>query len=258
MNTGPATILIVDDQPENLSVLTGLLQPHYRLRAARSGEQALRAARLEPIPDLALLDVMMPEMDGFTLLNRMRGDPVLAAIPAIFVTALGEHDAEQHGLEIGAVDYITKPIVPATVLARVRTHLELKEARDRLRAQNAELETEVARRTEALDRTLKELETAHAKLKKTYFATLTTINDLAGLRSDLVASHSRRVAGLARQVAFALGMARADAEEVFIAALLHDVGKVGFPDGLLAKSVAAMNRDELAQFHTHPVSGAQL
>lgn len=142
------TILIVDDTPENLEVLSGLLAPTYRVRAVRSGERALKAAQTPPRPDLVLLDVMMPQMDGYEVLRRLRADPLSADIPVIFVTALDAMGDEEYGLGLGAVDYITKPIRPPIVLARVRTHLELAAARQRLRARNRNLEAEVARRLE--------------------------------------------------------------------------------------------------------------
>jgi putative two-component system response regulator len=252
------TILIVDDQPENLAVLAALLQPHFWVRAARSGEQAIRAATTTPLPDLALLDIMMPGMDGYEVLARLRAIPEIAEMPVVFITALGGEDDEQRGLEHGAVDYVTKPIKPGTVLARVRTHLELGDARRRLREQNAALEDKVAERTEALHAALKEAESAHAQLKKTHFGTLVAIGDLAGLRGAGIGEHSRRVADFARQVAFQLGMKAAEAQDVFIAALLHDIGKIGFPDALLRKSVSSMTHDELVRYQQHPVAGAEL
>lgn len=145
------TILIVDDQPENLETLSKLLQPYYNVRAARSGEQAIRAADRPPVPELILLDIMMPEMDGFAVLSRLREKPSTRDIPVIFVTALGADEDEQYGFDMGAVDYITKPIRPPVVLARVRTHLELKRARDCLAEQNARLEERVLERTRALE-----------------------------------------------------------------------------------------------------------
>lgn len=141
-----ATLLIVDDEPANLAVLSQVLQPTYRVRAANSGAQALRAARTAPRPDLILLDVMMPGMDGHAVLAKLRENPATRDIPVIFVTALeGELD-EERGLKMGAVDYIAKPVKPAIVLARVATQLELKQARDRLAEQNTWLEAEVSRR----------------------------------------------------------------------------------------------------------------
>ena len=252
----PGGILIVDDQPENLAVLSSVLQPHYRVRAARSGEQALRIAAMAPQPDLALLDIMMPEMDGYALLARLHEQPATRDIPVIFVTALGAEAEEQHGLELGAVDYITKPIKPALVLARVRTQLELKAARDALANQNAQLEKQVAERTQALKQTLAKLEHLNGHLKKAYFGTLLAIGQFAELRGGGIGEHSRRVAELARAVATRLGMSAAEAQDVFVAALLHDVGKIGFPDHLLNKPVSLMNSEELAIYRRHPGRGA--
>ncbi len=141
-----ATILIVDDTPENLGILSELLQSHYAVRAANSGLRALQVAANAPTPDLILLDIMMPEMDGYEVLARLKGNPVTRDIPVIFVTAMDSSESEEQGLALGAVDYISKPIKPAIVLARVRAHLELKQAHDRLRNENVWLESEVARR----------------------------------------------------------------------------------------------------------------
>ena len=143
-----ATLLIVDDQPENLAVLADLLAGRYPIRAARSGVQALRISGSTPRPDLILLDIMMPEMDGFEVLHRLRANPATREIPVIFVTALDDRQAEVQGLEAGAVDFISKPFLPAVVLARVAAQLELKRARDRLRDENIWLEQEVNRRME--------------------------------------------------------------------------------------------------------------
>jgi putative two-component system response regulator len=140
------TVLIVDDTAQNLTVLGELLQPHYRVRAANSGARALRAAGMTPRPDLILLDVMMPGMDGHEVLRRLREDPATRTIPVIFITAMDSAESEEQGLALGAVDYIVKPFSPAVVLARVRTQLELKHARDRLTNQNEWLEHEVERR----------------------------------------------------------------------------------------------------------------
>ena len=146
------TILIVDDELINLTALSQLLQEAaYLVRAANSGERALRVAASEPRPELILLDVMMPRLDGYSVLERLKASPVTSNIPVIFVTALGSEADEQRGFDLGAVDYITKPFRPAVVLARVRTQLELKLARDRLANQNEWLEMQVRQRTEALE-----------------------------------------------------------------------------------------------------------
>ena len=140
------TLLVVDDAPDNLGMLCEMLRDTYAVRAASSGERALRIAAETPPPDLILLDIMMPGMDGYTVLERLRADPAMREIPVIFVTALDEMEDEARGLALGAVDYIAKPVRPAILKARVRTHLELKRMRDRFAEQNRHLESEVMRR----------------------------------------------------------------------------------------------------------------
>ena len=134
------TILIVDDDPGNLTLLGELLSERYRVRAANSGPRALQLVAQAPAPDLILLDIMMPGMSGFEVLEQLRAAPVTRDIPVIITTAMDGDEDELRGLVLGAVDYLTKPLKPAVVLARVHTHLELKSARDRLRRDNAALE----------------------------------------------------------------------------------------------------------------------
>ncbi len=131
-NVPQATILIVDDAPENLTVLAGVLGGQHHIKVATSGAKALRICEADPLPDLVLLDVMMPVMDGIEVCRRLKDDPRTRDIPVIFVTAMSESQDEAHGLQVGAVDYITKPISPAVVQQRVRLHLELKRARQSL------------------------------------------------------------------------------------------------------------------------------
>jgi CheY-like chemotaxis protein len=125
------TILIVDDTPANVQLLGEVLGAHYRTKAATSGERALRIAMSDEPPDLILLDVMMPGLSGHEVCERLKAAPRTARIPVIFVTAMSEVDDETHGLALGAVDYITKPISPPIVLARIQTHLMLaRQARE--------------------------------------------------------------------------------------------------------------------------------
>jgi len=133
------TILVVDDGPDNLTLLSGVLKDEYKVKVANSGARALQALQSGPLPDLVLLDVMMPEMDGHEVLQRMRDDPRMRDVPVIFVTAMSDAADEQRGLALGAVDYITKPISPATALARVRTHVALSERTAMLRSLSEKL-----------------------------------------------------------------------------------------------------------------------
>ena len=145
------TILLVDDLPENLYTLGSMLQPHYRVLAVRSGASALESLTRAPYPDLILLDIMMPQMDGYEVLRRIKATPEIAQIPVIFVTAMDTNADEAYGLSLGAVDYLTKPVVPALLLARVSAQLELKAARDWLQDRNARLAEEVARQVVELN-----------------------------------------------------------------------------------------------------------
>ncbi len=119
------TILVVDDTPANLQLMSGLLQDDYKVKAATSGEKALKIAFTDPQPDLILLDIMMPEMDGYEVCKRLKADEKTNQIPIIFLTAKAETQDEALGLSLGAVDYVTKPVSPPIAIARIKTHIEL-------------------------------------------------------------------------------------------------------------------------------------
>ena len=143
-----ATVLVVDDTPDNLTLMSALLREHYHVKVANQGEKALKIARTAAgAPDLILLDIMMPGMDGYEVCRQLKADAQTRHIPVIFLTARADIDDECQGLQLGAVDYITKPIVAPIVLARVATHLALKASSDFLRSKSAYLEREVALRT---------------------------------------------------------------------------------------------------------------
>lgn len=243
-------ILIVDDVPENLSVLGELLQPTYRVRAANSGTRALQIANSPPPPDLILLDVMMPGMDGYQVLRELRDNATTRDIPVIFVTAMDGTDDEEKGLDLGAVDYITKPIRPAIVLARVRAQLELKRARDILSDHNAYLEQEVARRM-AENQLIQEV-SIHA------------LAHLAETRDPETGNHLRRTQEYVRTLArglkhhprFSHYLDERTIGQLAQSAPLHDIGKVGIPDHILLKP-GKLTPDEWAIMKTHAEIGAE-
>jgi len=148
--TERATILIVDDTPENLTLMNNLFKDDYKVKVANGGEKALKIVASDSPPDLILLDIMMPGMDGYEVCRRLKCDPSTSHIPVIFLTARSEMEDEKKGLELGAVDYIIKPISPHIVLARIKNHLALKTMAEALKDQNAFLEYEVAKRTAEL------------------------------------------------------------------------------------------------------------
>ena len=249
MNSRQQSLLIVDDTPENLSVLGELLRPSYRVRAANSGRRALQIARGTPAPDLILLDVMMPEMDGYAVLAEVQSSPETRNIPVIFVTAMdGTHD-EEHGLAMGAVDYITKPIQPGIVLARIRTQLELKQAHDFLRDQNSYLEAEVARRMS--ENLLIQEVSIHALAR------------LAETRDPETGKHLRRTQeyvltlarGLRNHPRFAHYLDERTIMVLGQSAPLHDIGKVGIPDHILLKP-GKLTPEEWEIMKTHAELGS--
>src|SRR5215813_2428811 len=223
------TVLIVDDTPDNLTLMTGLLKDTYKTRVANNGERALKLAATLPYPDLILLDIMMPGIDGYEVCQRLKQDQATAEIPIIFLTAKTEVEDEQKGFDVGCVDYITKPISPPIVLARVKTHLLLKSARDFLKDQNAFLEAEVARR-------VKEVQTVQD-------TTIMAMGSLAETRDNETGNHIRRtqqyVKALARKLSrnpkYTKDLDEATIELLYKSAPLHDIGKVGIPDRILLK-----------------------
>ena len=144
------TILLIDDTPENLTLMSGLLKNLYKVKVANSGEKALNMVMADAKPDLILLDIMMPGMSGYDVIRALKKSPDTSAIPVIFLTAMGSGEDEMAGLALGAADYITKPISPPIVMARVKTQLENKAAADFLRNHNNFLEAEVNKRTQEL------------------------------------------------------------------------------------------------------------
>ena len=151
MSEKSATVLIVDDTPDNVSVLNATLRGDYKIKAAPNGERALTVMRQEPTPDIVLLDIMMPGMDGYEVCRRLKADPATAAIPVIFITAKSDEVDETRGFELGAVDYITKPVKPAVVSARVATHLKIRRMQHELERRNQALQ-EAARLRDDVER----------------------------------------------------------------------------------------------------------
>ncbi|MCF7986525.1 MAG: response regulator [Methylovulum sp.] len=243
------TLLIVDDASENLAVLIDLLMPVYRIRVANSGQRALDVANTLPKPDLILLDVMMPEMDGYQVLTHLRQNPKTADIPVIFVTAMESSDDEALGLDLGAADYLTKPIRPAIVLSRIRSQLELKNTREQLLAQNSKLEAEVELRAKQLQ-TVRDI-------------SIRALASIAETRDNETGKHIIRTQAYVRvlcdhlieQGIYADELTSKKSDIITKAAPLHDIGKVGIPDHILLKP-GRLNDEELVIMRTHAKIGA--
>ena len=208
-----ATILVVDNTPQNISILNTVLMDEYTVKAATSGEQGIAICGSMPV-DIVLLDVAMPGMDGFETCRQLKKNPLTKNIPAIFVTSKDEIENESMGFACGAVDYITKPIRAEIVKSRVRTHLDLY-------GQSRILESLVQQRT--------------SELKSSYFEVLRRLGVAGEFRDNETGLHVARVCNYARIIALAFGFPENEAELLYHAAALHDVGKIGIPDVILFK-----------------------
>ncbi len=242
------TILVVDDTPFNRSMISAILKKIYAVREAAGGAEALDMLRTGELPDLILLDIMMPELDGYEVCRRLKADPRTAAIPIIFLTASVLSEDEEKGFELGAVDYITKPIKQKVVLARIKNHLQLKAAADFLEDKALYLANEVARRSEEIE-TIQDV-------------TVLAMASLAETRDNETGNHIRRTQFYVRALAeklrdhprFANALNEHTIKLIFKSAPLHDIGKVGIPDHILLKP-GRFTPEEFEIMKTHTTLG---
>jgi putative two-component system response regulator len=240
--------LVVDDTPDNIDVLSAVLSDTYRLKVATSGERALKIAQAHPDIDLILLDIMMPGMNGYQVCQHLKANPATRNIPVIFVTAMSEVADEKQGLELGAVDYITKPVSPPIVMARIKTQLAMKQVRDFLLDKNSFLEQEIARRTQ--------------EVSALQDVTIYTMASLAETRDSETGNHIRRTSHYVKVLAQALSqhprfgycLTEQNIELLFKSAPLHDIGKVGIPDHILLKP-GRFVPEEMEIMKTHTTLG---
>jgi len=221
-------IMIVDDNPANLKLLERILtEQGYQVGSFPSGKLALAAAS-QKAPGLILLDITMPEMNGYEICERLKADPKLAGVPVIFLSALSEVEDKIKAFHSGGVDYICKPFQVEEVRARVQTHLKLSELQKALRHQNVRLEQLVDQRTAELQLALKQI---HA----TYEEMIAALGAALDLRDNETAGHSQRVTRYSIALAHALGCTQEEMKNIAMGAFLHDLGKIGIPDSILLK-----------------------
>jgi putative two-component system response regulator len=244
------TILAVDDNPVNLELLFDLLDnAGFEVLVSQNGQSALKRAK-NTHPDIILLDIMMPDMDGFETCRRLKADETTKDIPIIFMTALSETVDKVRGFALGAVDYITKPIDPEEVLARVNTHLTMQRLQNELKAKNAML----------ADREVHLIKLVEEKTQKIEHITLALVNALENanaLNDDETGNHIRRGGAYSAFIAEQYGCDRDFVKRIRLYAPLHDVGKVGLPDALLKKA-GKYTAEEFIQMQQHVVLGARL
>lgn len=230
-----ATILVVDDTPENIDILIGILGDDYKVKVAIDGPRAL-ALVAKSRPDLILLDVMMPGMNGYEVCKLLKQDPLTNHIPIIFVTALSESSDEAQGFALGAVDYITKPVSAPVVKARVKTHLALYD-------QKRLLEQQVKIRTH--------------ELEETRFEIIRRLGRAAEYKDNETGLHVVRMSHYARILAIKLGLPSTFCDLIFNAAPMHDIGKIGTPDAVLKKP-GKLDAEEWRIMQQHAAIGAEI
>jgi putative two-component system response regulator len=238
-----AHVLVVDDQADNLLILEDVLSDYYDVHPATNGIEALDYLATGGRADLILLDVMMPDIDGFEVCRRLKASESTRAIPVMFLTGLDRPEDEELGFSLGAEDFIHKPISPPVVRARVRTHLALSRATRALQRRNADLELLVAERTAEISEQTRRLVTSKQEVIAAQAATITAFCALAEARDNETGNHIRRTQHYVRILAetlqnhprFCVELNEDVIQLLFKSAPLHDVGKVATPDAILLK-----------------------
>lgn len=229
------SVLIVDDITENIDVLEAILQEDYKIKAATRGKIALRIAE-KAQPDIILLDIMMPEMDGYEVCERLKKNPLTSHIPIIFVTAMSDEKDEAKGFNVGAIDYVTKPVSPIIVKARLKTHLALSN-------QQRELDIQVKEKT-------KELEGSRIDLVQ-------RLGRASEYKDNETGLHILRMSKYCKLIATEYGLSDKEADLVELAAPMHDVGKIGIEDSIIKKP-GKLDREEWTRMQEHSQIGFEI
>ena len=264
MSSERRKILCVDDEPKNLRYYEQMLGSHgYEVITAGNGIEALEKIKSGDI-DLVLLDVMMPEMDGYEVCRRLKGDDTTKNIPVIIVTALEDTASRIIGLEAGANDFLTKPVDGTELMVRAKNLLKVKEFEDFLKQYNEKLESEVQERTVQLRQALKELSASNIQLKESsekikegYIDSIRRLTIVSEFKDEDTASHIKRISYYCSLMAKKLGWTDEDSETIFYASPMHDIGKVGIPSDILLKP-ATLNPEEFALVKTHTSIGGKI
>lgn len=250
-------ILIVDDEDHNVKLLSSLIEAiGYDIETATNGHDALAMTK-EAGPDLVLLDIMMPHMDGYEVCDNIKTDPQIAHIPVIMVTALTDRDSKLKGLNVGANDFLTKPVDRTELILRVKNLLKIKEYEDFMIRHNQLLEDEVRRRTFALKETLGALDEAHRKIKVSYIETILRLTLAAEFKDEDTSSHLKRISHYCKFMAKSIGQPDEFADTIFYASPMHDIGKIGIPDHILLKP-SELEEHEFEIMKRHTLIGGKI
>ena len=242
------TVLVIDDAPDNLTLMSGLLKDRYKVKVANHGEIGLEVALTAPPPDLILLDILMPDLDGYEVCRRLKANPATRAIPVIFLSTMTDVPHEEKGLLLGAVDYISKPVSPSLMLARVASQIALRANGESLPGKTGNLEQELARQI--------------ADLSAAQDVTILAMTSLAETRDSDTGNHIRRIQHYVQALAQSLKDHPRFADQLgpqaisllFKSAPLHDIGKFGIPDRILLKP-SSLSAEEFDIMKTHTTLG---
>ncbi|MEO5339962.1 MAG: response regulator [Magnetococcus sp. MYC-9] len=237
------TVLVVDDVSENVDILKDILSPHYRVQVATNGRLAIKICLSAHSPDLVLLDIMMPGMDGYEVCRILKQEARSQDIPVLFITAKSDMEDELHGFALGAADYLVKPVSPPIVLARVRTHLSLHD-------QKKLLVDQVAFRTA-------QLQARNAELEETRQEVIHQLGRAGEFRDNETGLHVIRMSCYAKLLALHAGLSEPEAERIRQSAPLHDLGKIGIPDHILLKP-GKLTDEEFAIMRRHAEMGFKI
>ncbi len=235
-------VLIVDDDPNNLELLGNILKSHYQLSFATDGHNALVVAN-KVKPDIILLDIMMPGIDGYETCRRLKGNTKTSKIPVIFITAKKEIKDEEYGFEVGGVDFLTKPVSESIVIARVRTHIEIHN-------QKKVLEKMVQKRTRQLSQTFE-------KLENYSLDTIHRLTRASEYKDEDTGAHIKRMSQYAATIARHIGFNDYEIKAILHAAPMHDIGKIGIPDRILLKP-GKLDADEWEIMKQHTTFGKKI
>ncbi len=229
------TVLVVDDSPENIDILHEILHGKYTILFALNGKRALSMAE-EARPDIILLDVMMPEMDGFEVCRRLKNNPLTNDIPVIFITANNQPVDEELGIKLGAVDYLSKPVNPAIVLLRVEMHLALYNQRREL---------------------IREVKNKTREVAETQFEIIKKLGIASEFKDNETGLHVDRVSQYSFLIAQEMGLNEEECDLILNASPMHDIGKIGIPDSILLKP-GKLDPDEWETMKSHSLIGAKI
>ena len=254
---GSKKIMAIDDEVKNLALIEAILTPlGYEVQKVQSGKEALAKVEESP-PDMILLDIMMPDMTGYEVCKRLKGEESTQIIPIVMITALIDKESRVRGIEAGADDFLTKPVDRIELIARVKNLLKVKEYNDSLKDWSRMLQDKVIEQTAKLRESFEQLHEAHTRLEKAHLDTIFRLSVAAEYKDEDTANHIHRMSAYARVVAENMGLPEDQVQLIVHASPMHDVGKIGIPDHILLKP-GKLTPEEWRVMKSHTLIGERI